>query len=164
MPVTRQVFSSVSTTIFSTFSCDLVEDLDVWLLRADYSIICHGNDYVIYQVLHRLLNVSPVPAQSLPPSRTPNGFPLVPLSLLFCSLFERAMHSVYPTYPFVSFNLTSVSSSPPPTLIDCPIRTAKGLCRGHDRRVPHRHPDAVCVPAPQPSGQDQPSCSDRASF
>lgn len=44
-----QVFSSVSTTVFSTFSCDHVEDLDEHLLRADYSISCDHSDHVFYK-------------------------------------------------------------------------------------------------------------------
>lgn len=46
----RQVFSSVSTTVFSTFSCDYVEDLDVSLLRADYSTSCDHPDHRFYKV------------------------------------------------------------------------------------------------------------------
>ena len=49
MPI-LQVFSSVSTTVFSTFSCDYVEDLEVTLLRADYSISCDEKDYLVYKV------------------------------------------------------------------------------------------------------------------
>lgn len=47
---TRQVFSSVSTTVFSAFACDYVEDLDVSLLRADYSISCDHPDHLFYEV------------------------------------------------------------------------------------------------------------------
>lgn len=46
----EQVFSSVSTTVFSTYACDYVEDLDVSLLRADYSISCDHPDHVFYEV------------------------------------------------------------------------------------------------------------------
>ncbi|CAN0265527.1 unnamed protein product, partial [Pylaiella littoralis] len=42
------VFSSVSTTVFSTYACDFVEDLDVFLLRADYSISCDDPDHFFY--------------------------------------------------------------------------------------------------------------------
>ncbi|CAN0196672.1 unnamed protein product [Scytosiphon promiscuus] len=43
------VFSSVSTTVFSTYSCDYVEDLGVSLLRADYSISCDHPNHVFYE-------------------------------------------------------------------------------------------------------------------
>eukprot|EP00752_Nemacystus_decipiens_P008583 g7664.t1 len=43
------VFSSVSTTVFSTYACDYVEDLDVSLLRADYSISCDTPDHLFYK-------------------------------------------------------------------------------------------------------------------
>lgn len=46
----RQVISSVSTTIFSTFACDYVEDLEVNLLRADYSISCDDEGHLLFQV------------------------------------------------------------------------------------------------------------------
>lgn len=45
-----QVFSSVSTTVFSTYSCDYVEDLGMSLLRADYSISCDHPDHSFYEV------------------------------------------------------------------------------------------------------------------
>ncbi|CAN0240311.1 unnamed protein product [Pylaiella littoralis] len=44
------VFSSVSTTAFSTYACDLVEDLDEYLLRADYSISCDDPEHLFYEV------------------------------------------------------------------------------------------------------------------
>lgn len=46
----RQVFSSVSTTVFSTYSCDYVEDLGVNLLRADYSVSCDNSEHLFYEV------------------------------------------------------------------------------------------------------------------
>lgn len=47
------MFSSVSTAVFSTFACDYVEDLDVFLLRADYSISCDHSDHLIYEVKNK---------------------------------------------------------------------------------------------------------------
>ena len=50
MATTSQIFSSVSTTIFSTYSCHFVEDLDMNLLRADFSISCDDDVHLLYQV------------------------------------------------------------------------------------------------------------------
>ncbi|CAM9678213.1 unnamed protein product [Pylaiella littoralis] len=44
------VFSSVSTTVVSTYVCDDVEDLDESLLRADYSISCDDPKHLFYKV------------------------------------------------------------------------------------------------------------------
>lgn len=45
-----QVFSSVSTNVFSTYACDFVKDLDVSLLRADYRISCDDSVHLFYEV------------------------------------------------------------------------------------------------------------------
>lgn len=73
----RQVFSSVSTTIFSTFSCDYVEDLEVNLLRADYSISCDDKEHLLYQVW---LIFKPTPAHT--PHPLGCQWPCAPLSFV----------------------------------------------------------------------------------
>ncbi|CAN0479076.1 unnamed protein product, partial [Discosporangium mesarthrocarpum] len=44
------VFSSVSTVIFKTFSCDTIADTNKRYLREDYSISCDTKEYQGYRV------------------------------------------------------------------------------------------------------------------
>ncbi|KAG5187625.1 hypothetical protein JKP88DRAFT_306942, partial [Tribonema minus] len=43
LALTFLVYGTVSSTIFQTFACDYVQELDTYYLRADYSIQCYNN-------------------------------------------------------------------------------------------------------------------------